>query len=230
MHELQRSKARTFFSTSVSVHQILLLHLIASFADASKEAKLLEMIWSPDPQSETMPEWTQDLEEHHADLGRILLRIERIEHYLGRKPRSRDADADESTDWALKARWVRGMIQRGASNEDLACYLESPLRRDSTARRRGRPSGTMNNDGLALQALEIYNSNPEFWTWPKLADRVFADCKAHSKHKADDSCTVKLRQAATRLRAFIRELESVRLHTEIQSAIRDINTDPIVVT
>ncbi|MGA7830599.1 MAG: hypothetical protein WCA21_06545 [Terracidiphilus sp.] len=211
-------------SAPALVHQILCLHLIATLADAAQQMKMIEMTRPPDSQAETMPEWRQRILKYDDELGRLLLQIERIENFMGRKQKCRNADPAESFDWTFMARLVRGMIQRGASDEYLAAYLKRSMGGGSTGRKHGRPSGAMNYDGLALQALEIHNMNPKFWTWPRLADRVFADCKAHSKHTSDDSCTVKLRQAVTRLRAFIRELESVRTYREIQSAICDIKS------
>jgi hypothetical protein len=71
--------------------------------------------------------------------------------------------------------------------------------------KRGRPIGTIDNDGIPLLALVLYEWNPEVWTFPKLADSLLG-CKTHKPHSSQSDCTDKLKKAVGRLRKFLREL------------------------
>jgi hypothetical protein len=96
------------------------------------------------------------------------------------------------------------MIGEGASDEYIALYLEIYLLQ---GKGRGRPKATYDAEGYALQALELHDTNPKVWNWPKLADRLL-NCKIHSRHSSESPCTGKIKKATERLRAFLKELQS----------------------
>jgi hypothetical protein len=131
----------------------------------------------------------------------LFARMRRIEGYLGggRQP---SVSASPSTLEAAKT--IRANIERGDSDEAIALFL-GEWREPN--KKRGRPKGSNDSDSMAVLALQLHDSNPKFWTWPKVADRLL-DCKSHKAHSWDSECTAKLKQAVSRLRTFLEELQS----------------------
>jgi hypothetical protein len=102
------------------------------------------------------------------------------------------------------AQLIRTNIQRGDSDEAIALFLEEWKK---PKKKRGRPKGSNDSESVAVLALQLHDSNPKLWTWPKVADQLLK-CKSHNVHNWDSDCTAKLKQAVTRLRAFLKELQS----------------------
>ena len=165
-----------------------------------------ESIVPPSRDSESVAEWMRQSQGQIDQFKRLQLQIQRIESYLGRKPRTRDSEGAENSNWIVSARWVRALIENGYPDEAVAGFLRN-FEEGHKSTKRGRPPGAMNCDRLALTALVRHEIEPRLWTWPKLADELFA-CKLHCPHTWDSSCTVALKQAVKRLRAFLRELAS----------------------
>ena len=81
----------------------------------------------------------------------------------------------------------------------------------------GRPRGPSDDpeipNWVVLGALERHDSDPKQWSWPKVTDFILPHCKkltclSHEAHTWESGCTLRLKKAAERLRAFLRELQS----------------------
>ncbi len=197
----QENSARS--SPPISAQKYLFMHWVLRMEALNRLAENSEVNEPPDRKSESIAEWMRKAQKYIDESNRLLLQIKRIQSYLGRNPKSIDPKIVETANWIATARWARALIQNGESDEAVARFLKN----SAEGQKRGRPSGAMNCDGQALRALVLHDSNPKWWTWPKLADRVLG-CKVHTKHTSDSNCTAKLKQAVTGLRKFLRELES----------------------
>jgi hypothetical protein len=146
-----------------------------------------------------LPERISELEGQVREGNRHSDHLRRIASYLG-------FDWKPTPPTPLHAaKQVRGMVQRGWGDEQIALYLDIYLLRSKG--RRGRPRATYDAESFALRALELHDSDPKAWTWPRIADRLL-DCKSHKEHVWDSDCTLKLKKAAQRLRTFLAELQS----------------------
>jgi hypothetical protein len=131
----------------------------------------------------------------------LTARMHRIQSYLepGKKRPVSDVLSALSA-----AQLIRANIHKGDSDEAIALFLGKWREPD---KKRGRPKGSNDSESVALLALQLHDNNPKLWTWPKVADQLLK-CKSHKVHSWDSDCTAKLKQAVTRLRAFLKELES----------------------
>ena len=132
----------------------------------------------------------------------LFARMRRIEGYLeqGQKKHS----LPDSLSAMSAAELIRANIARGDSDEAIALLLKNWRK---PARNPGRPIGSNDSESVVVLALQLHDSNPKQWTWPKVADRVL-NCKLHTKHEWDSECTARLKQAVSRLQAFLKELQS----------------------
>jgi hypothetical protein len=131
----------------------------------------------------------------------LTARMRRIQSYLNH---GKKRPASEALSALSAAQVFRENIQRGDSDEANALFLEQWRK---PAKKRGRPRGSSDFESVVVLALQLHDSNPKFWTWPKVADQLL-NCKSHAAHKWDDACTARLKQAVTRLRAFLEEIEA----------------------
>jgi hypothetical protein len=137
----------------------------------------------------------------------LTLLIRRIGSYLG-------IEAKMPAITPLKAaRNVRGMIEKGCCDEEIAFFLMRwrPTKEEEALlgkKKVGRPIGASIPDDTALRALELHDTDPKQCEWPRVADQL--GCKVHNdqKHSWDSSCTVQLKKSVARLRAFLRQLQS----------------------
>jgi hypothetical protein len=151
--------------------------------------------------TEYSPECMRELDENLEAVSLHVSRCRRIANYLGR-------DVKEFEWQPLSARGVARQIevfiQNGEDSETIARFLE---RWRNPPAKKGRPAGSTDHDGIALRALELHESDPKKWPWPKVADELLG-CKRHVEHVWDSDCTVRLKQAVVRLQIFVRELQS----------------------
>jgi hypothetical protein len=150
---------------------------------------------------EYSPECMYELDENLEAVNLHVSRCRRIASYLGQ-------DVEEYEWKPLSARGaakqIEAFIQNGEDSETIARFLE---RWRNPPAKKGRPTGSVEQDGIALRALELHESDPKRWPWHKVADELL-NCKAHPKHYEYSSCTANLRQHVARLREFLRELQS----------------------
>lgn len=170
--------------------------LLVAHAFVKKE--LLERLTQRQPTAHTAAERVRELEEKIKEGNGHFVDLRRIASYLGHDW----TPAKPTTTHAAKQ--IRVMIESGDPDEQIALYLEIYLLRKKS---RGRPSATYDTDGLALQALELHDSDPIKWNWPKLADTLL-NCKSHSRHSWNSECTGKVKKAGERLRTFLKQLQS----------------------
>jgi hypothetical protein len=183
-----------------------MVHRSRSASLLSELSKISERRLPLNRQIEYSLDHVRKLQERLVEGDRLVALIRRIGGYLG-------MEWKKSVPNALSAaKQVRAMIQKGDCDEVIAMYLERYLGIEGRrpGQKRGRPRGATISDGLALCALELHDSDPKQWTWPKVASE-FADelpnCK-HAAHDCDSNCTVALRKSVGRLRAFLKELQS----------------------
>lgn len=193
-------------SQPISAQMVLCQHWLVRTEALKRLAAGAETIVLPNRDSESAAEWIRQSQSQIDQFKRLQLQVQRIESYLGRKPRTSDPKAAENAIWIAAARWVRALSQNGESDEAVARFLRNLVESHRT-KKRGRPPGAMNYDRHALTALVRNDINPRLWAWPKLADELLA-CKLHTAHAWDSECTVRLKQAVKRLRAFLRDLAS----------------------
>jgi hypothetical protein len=151
--------------------------------------------------TEYSPECMRELDENLDAVNLHVSRCRRIASYLGQEV--------EDYEWKPlsargAARQIEVFVQNAEDTETIARFLERW--RNPTAKK-GRPAGSVDHDGIALRALELHESDPRKWTWPKVADELL-NCKAHLKHDEHSNCTASMKQDVARLRAFLRELQS----------------------
>jgi hypothetical protein len=161
--------------------------------------------------SENRPPLNQDTQysperEREANavvLGYELLtaRMRRIESYFSP---SLQQPASDTLSALSAAQLIRTNIQRGDSDEAIALFLEQWK---NPEKKRGRPKGSSDSHSVTVLALQLHYSNPTRWTWPKVADQLL-NCKLHTAHDSESSCTVTLKQAVTQLKRFLKELQS----------------------
>jgi hypothetical protein len=131
----------------------------------------------------------------------LTARMRRIQSYLNHGQKQ---PVSETLPALNAAKLLRENIQRGDSDEAIALFLGQWRK---PAKMRGRPSGSSDFESVVVLALDLHDSDPKSWTWPKVADKLL-NCKSHAAHKYDDECTAKLKQAVTRLRVFLKEIQS----------------------
>lgn len=151
--------------------------------------------------TEYSPECMRELDENLDAVNLHVSRCRRIASYLGQ--------AVEELEWKPlsargAARQIEAFIQNGENHETIARFLE---RWRNPPIKKGRGVGSIDHDGIALRALELHESDPKKWRWPKVADELL-NCKRHVEHVWDSDCTERLKQAVVRLQTFIRELQS----------------------
>lgn len=131
----------------------------------------------------------------------LTIRMRRIERYLGYK---RKQSMEDAHSWLGPAKLIRGNVLKGDSEDAIAILLQKLC---EPVKKRGRPPGTGDSESVAATALELLDSNPGYWTWSKIADRLLK-CKTHTAHESDSECVNRLKQAVARLRDFLEELEA----------------------
>jgi len=131
----------------------------------------------------------------------LTARMRRIENYLDSQ---RKRSASEALSTLELAKTIRANIQRGDTDEAIAFFLE---RWKTPEKKRGRPKGSNDPENVTVLALQLHESNPKLWTWPKIADQLL-NCKLHVAHEADSNCAVNLRQAVSQLKKFLKEMQS----------------------
>jgi len=151
--------------------------------------------------TEYSPECMRELDENLEAVNLHVSRCRRIANYLGQ--------GVEEYEWKPlsargAARQIEAFIQNGEDSETITRFLE---RWRNQPIKKGRPAGSVDHDGIALRALELHESDPKKWPWPKVADELL-ECKLHIEHVWDSDCTVRLKQAVVRLQTFVRELQS----------------------
>ncbi len=156
----------------------------------------------------TSPERTRELDEL-LEAGRLrIAHCRRIASYLGHElpPGHEMPEYKPNLLSALEAaRLVDVFVQNGESFETIALFLEKWRK---PGRKRGRPTGSNDPDSLALRALELHDSGPD-WTWPKVADELCKQ-KGHAPHGWKSTCTESLKHSVERLQKFLQELESIK--------------------
>jgi hypothetical protein len=146
----------------------------------------------------------REIEENLEAANLHVSRCRRIASYLGQALEQGVEEYDWQPLSALgAAKQIEAFTQNGESSETVARFLERW--RNPPAKK--RPVGSVHNDGIALRALVLHESDPKRWPWPKAADALL-DCKLHVEHVWDSDCTVRLKQAVVRLQTFVRELQS----------------------
>jgi len=138
----------------------------------------------------------------------LTLLLLRIESYLGLDPKRPDPESwgpriAEFAKYMDAVRCIRVMIQSGDSDETIIALLMLLIPISDANGKRGRPKGTIDHDESVLLAMELRDSDPKEFSWPKLADH-FCNCK--KPHSADSVCVDKLKKAVKRLRDFLQEL------------------------
>ncbi len=187
-----------------SARQVLMFHWAAFYLE---ELLRLSAIPPLNSQAGNAPEHTRELEEHLEAVNLHVARSRRIASYLGHElpPGHEIPEYKPNLLSALDAaRLISVFLQNGESAGTIALFLEMWRKPGKP----GRPKGSNNPDGLALRALELYDSDPERWTWPKVADELCEHRKRHTPHEWNSPCTESLRQSVERLRKFLRELEA----------------------
>jgi len=183
----------------LTVQQQLWFHWLRS---AERLKLLLGSVSDGPPLNEHTPYSPERLRRAEAIVlgsDMLIARMQRIERYLGyERPKSGPASALEA------AKIIRRNMQRGDSDEAIALFLEKWR---EPSKKRGRPKGSSDSESVAVIALQLRDSNPKSWTWPKIADQLL-NCKSHITHGWESDCTAKLKQSVTRLRAFLKELYS----------------------
>lgn len=180
-------------NSSISPHTRKLL-----MAHAFVKSKLLREIAERQATANAIAGPKQELEEILKEGNRHSVDLRRIASYLGHEwlpPKPTTFHA---------AKQIRAMIENGDTDEKIALYLNIYLLQ---RKKRGRPSATYRNSEFALRALELHDSDPDKWTWPKIADALLS-CKSHSHHVWDSSCTNRVKREAHRLRAFLEQLQT----------------------
>jgi hypothetical protein len=136
--------------------------------------------------------------------------LRRIECYLGFEPKQLDpenigpglAELEKYTD---AVRCIRVLIQSGESEETIIALLMLLVPSSNANGKCGRPKGTIDHDESVLSAMELRDSDPKEFSWPKLADELL-DCKVHNPHTSESECVDKLKKAVKRLRVFLQKL------------------------
>src|SRR5262249_27540795 len=110
--------------------------------------------------------------------------------------------------WSERTSFETAKLIRGGLLGDHALEQIAPAfiteKNTSARRERGRPRGAMVPDLTPLRALAMHNSDPERWTFPRIADELL-NCKMHAQHKWDDGCVAALKQSVSNLRKFLRD-------------------------
>jgi hypothetical protein len=135
----------------------------------------------------------------------LTLQRQLIESYLGNDARRIDSRHVEFAKYLDVARWVRASIQNGESDEVIAAWLMEKFPPNNAKRNAGRPQGTIDHSGHALLALELYDSDPKKWSYPKLAHDLLK-CEEDGPHNTDCACVDELKKSVGRLRTFLHKL------------------------
>ena len=151
--------------------------------------------------TEYSPERMRELDENLESVRLHVSRCRRIASYLGHELPEYEW---KSLSALGAARLIDTFIQNSESYETIALFMEMWRK---PAPKLGRPTGAIIPDGLALRALELHESDPKRWTWPKVADELL-NCKVHATHNWESDCTDRLKKAVSRLQAFAKKLQS----------------------
>lgn len=185
----------------LSTQQYLWFHWLRSRERLRALASLSENRPPLNEHTKYSPELLRQANARVLGFELLFARMRRIEGYLG-SGRQPSVTSNPSTLEAAKT--IRANIEKGDSDEAIALFLE---KWQGPNKKRGRPKGSNDSDSMAVLALQLRDSSPNLWTWPKITDRLL-NCKTHRVHSWDSDCTTKLKQAVARLRAFLRELQS----------------------
>jgi hypothetical protein len=193
------------------VREILLCHW-------SAKAKLLNTLCErsrciPPVSQDSSPELQSEKQKILEESKRLILLIRRIASDLGE-------EVMVSPLTPLKAaKNVRNMIEKGSADEEIAFFLMKwrPAKDEEVffeKKKKGRPNGASIPDDYTLRALELHDTDPKQWNWPRVADqlgcKVNSGCKALNgqKHTWDSPCIVQLKTSVKRLRTFLKQLKS----------------------
>lgn len=191
-------------SLPVSAQQFLYLYWLLANERLKRLAEESALFRPVNQKTENVPEWIRKVQAHVEKTEDLMLLLRRVESYLGHEPRKIDPQIKKYIDSREAAKFVRALIHNGFSDEDIATWMRHFFL-SSAKRTRGRPAGTVDDDGHALLALVLYDWNPKIWCYPKLADSLL-ECKCRGPHAADSHCVDKLKKALKRLRGFLKEL------------------------
>jgi hypothetical protein len=168
-----------------------------------------DSIESMNRQFKSVPEYIRNIQEHLDKSNWLTTEIRRVEGYLGKEHTTQKPTPQmiEDSRCIATARCVRVFIQSGESDKSVAVFLKDSFSSASpkTKQKRGRPIGSLDCDGYAVNALELRDSHPRYWTWPKLADELMG-CKSHTAHTCDSECTARLKKSVARLHKYLEEL------------------------
>ena len=184
----------------LSTQQLLWFHWLRSRERLTALAKVSEDRPPLNQDTPYSPERERQAKAVVLGFELLTARMRRIQSYLNYAQRR---PASEALSALSAAKVLRENIQRGDSDEAIALFLDQWRKPD---KKRGRPRGSNDFESVVVLALQLHDSNKKFWTWPKVADQLL-NCKSHVAHKCDDECTARLKQAVTRLRAFLKEIE-----------------------
>jgi len=185
----------------LSTQDLLWSHFLLSWERLRALASISEDRPALNQHTEYSPELVSQAYARALGFELLFSRMRRIQGYLDSRRKRPMSDALSALEFAKS---IRANIQRGDSDEAIAFFLE---RWKSPEKRRGRPKVSSDSESLAVLALQLHDSNPKLWTWPKVADQLL-NCKSHTPHEWDSECTARLKQAVARLRAFLKELQS----------------------
>jgi hypothetical protein len=161
--------------------------------------------------TEYLAEHMCELNENLEAMNQHVVRYRQIASYLGHElPPAHQLNGGyepKSLSAISVARMIRVFFDNGESDETIASLLESWQQHTPKP---GRPTGAATADGLALVALELHESDPKKWSWPRIADEFCEHRKSHAPHGWDSPCTASLKQSVKRLQKFLRELESTK--------------------
>ena len=186
----------------LSAQELLWFHWCRSRERLRALASMAENRLPLNENTEYSPELVRQANARALGFQLLFARMRRIENYLEQGRMKRPLLGTLSA--LSAAELIRANVQRGDSDEAIALFLENWRK---PARKPGRPTGSSDCESIAVLALQLHDSDPRRWTWPKVTDQVL-NCKSHAVHDSDSECTAKLRQAVTRLRTFLKELQS----------------------
>jgi hypothetical protein len=156
-------------------------------------------------ESESVPEYVRNIQDEVDKFKWLAANIRRVEAYLGKEYTAHKPTSQmiEDARFIAASKGVRALIQSGESDESVAALLKdsfssAPHHPDQKS---GRPVGSLACDECAVNALELHDSYPNEWTWPKLADELM-ECK-HTTHAWDSDCTARLKKSVERLRKYL---------------------------
>jgi hypothetical protein len=192
-------------SMPASAQRFLYLYWLLANKKLSRLAEESAHIQPVNRRAEDVLCWMRNAQEQIENGKNLQLVLRRVESYLGHKPREIDMKILEDSMNLIAVKWIRASILNSDSDEEIAEWLRNFLPA-SPKGKHGRPAGTMDCDGHALLALVLHDNNPNYWTWPKLADNLLS-CK-DGPHRADCECGCvdRLKHSVGRLRTFLLEL------------------------